>query len=166
MNHNKISTMLNFFKPMKNIFFFVIIGSSVSYVWGQSMPNSVMSAGGENVISANNKIQFTIGETITLESSKTTLGFHSIFLNYLDVENHSYSNSDKLFPNPIEDFLNVSISSLNSGLTIRNVNSEILLFKTLTDYNSLIDFRNFSSGFYIVEIGDAGHRCSYKFIKK
>ena len=125
-----------------------------------------MSAGGENVITANNKIQFTIGETITLESQKTTLGFHSIFSKSLDVENHPYSNTDKLFPNPIEDFLNVSISSLNSGLTIRNVNSEILLFKTLTDYNSLIDFRNFSSGFYIVEINDDGHRYSYKFIKK
>jgi hypothetical protein len=124
-----------------------------------------MSAGGENIITTNNKIQFTIGETITLESSKTTLGFHSIFSKSLDVENHQYSNGDKVFPNPIEDFLNVSISSLNSGLTISNLNSEILLFKTLTEYNSLIDFRNFNSGIYIVQINNAGYRISYKFIK-
>lgn len=151
---------------MKNIFFLVLILNSTNFVCGQSMPNSVMSAGGENVITANNKIQFTIGETITLESQKTTLGFHSIFSKSLDVENHPYSNTDKLFPNPIEDFLNVSISSLNSGLTIRNINSEILLFKTLTEYNSSIDFSNFNSGIYIVEINDAGHWNSYKFIKK
>jgi hypothetical protein len=148
-----------------NIFFFVLICGSTSFAWGQSMPNSVISAGGENVIAANNKIQFTIGETITLESSKTTLGFHSIFSKYLQVENHQYSNGDKVFPNPIEDFLTVNISSLNSGLTIRNINSEILLFKTLTEYNSLIDFSNFNSGIYIIEINDALKRKAYKFIK-
>jgi len=90
---------------MKNIFFFVLICSSTSFAWGQSMPNSVMSAGGENIITTNNKIQFTIGETITLESSKTTLGFHSIFSKYLQVENHQYSNGDKVFPNPIVQIL-------------------------------------------------------------
>ncbi len=151
---------------MKNIFFLVLIFNSTNFVCGQSMPNSVISAGGENVITANNKIQFTIGETITLESQKTTLGFHSIFSKSLDVENHLYSNTDKLFPNPIEDFLNVSISSLNSGLTIRNINSEILLFKTLTEYNSSIDFSDFNSGIYIIEINDDGHWNTYKFIKK
>ena len=144
----------------------IIILNSNQSLYGQSMPNSVMSAGGENVITSNNKIQFSIGETVTFESTKTTLGFHSIFSKSLAVENHQPTIGGRIFPNPIEDFLNVNVSSLNVGLTIRNLNSQILLIKTLTEYNNLIDFSSFNSGIYIVEINDAGHWNTYKFIKK
>jgi hypothetical protein len=65
----------------------IIILNSNQSLYGQSMPNSVMSAGGENVITSSNKIQFSIGETVTFESTKTTLGFHSIFSKSLAVEN-------------------------------------------------------------------------------
>lgn len=150
---------------MKYIFFLILICICPNSSWGQSIPNSVISAGGENVIAANHQIQFTIGETITLESSKTTLGFHSIFSRFLNVEKHQFIFGQKLFPNPVEDFLNVSVTKLDCGLTISNLNAEILFFKTLTEYNNLIDFRNFNNGLYIVEINDGGHRNSYKFIK-
>jgi len=163
--HDEISTMLNFLKPMKNIFFLVLILNSTNSVFGQSMPNHVISAGGENVVTTNNKIQFTIGESITLESSKTTLGFHSVFSKYLEVVYHHNLYNIQVYPNPIEDDLIVCITNLNSSLIIRNVNSETILSKTLTDYNNVIDFKDHNSGIYIIEITDGLNRKSYKFIK-
>ena len=150
---------------MKKLLGFIISCKLVTAVFGQSMANYVISAGGENIVTANNKIQFTIGESVTLESSKTTLGFHSIFSKYLKIVDYQGSNDNQVYPNPIEDNLNVTIKNLNSCLIIRNVNSEIILSKTLTEYNSVIDFTKYNSGIYIVEINDSLKRKSYKFIK-
>jgi len=150
---------------MKKLLVFILSVRFVSAIFGQSMANYVISAGGENIVTSNSKIQFTIGESVTLESSKTTLGFHSIFSKYLKVADYHYSNDNQLYPNPIEDYLNVCIKNLESHLIIRNVNSEILLSKTLTEYNSVIDFTNYNSGIYVIEINDAVKRKSYKFIK-
>lgn len=150
---------------MKKLLGFIISIKLVTAVFGQSMANYVISAGGENIVTSNSKIQFTIGESVTLESSKTTLGFHSIFSKYLKIVDYQYSNDNQVYPNPIEDNLNVTIKNLNSCLIIRNVNSEIILSKTLTEYNSVIDFTKYNSGIYIIEINDALKRKSYKFIK-
>ena len=150
---------------MKKLLGFIISINLVTAVFGQSMANYVISAGGENIVTANNKIQFTIGESVTLESSKTTLGFHSIFSKYLKIVDYQGLNDNHVYPNPIEDNLNVTIKNLNSCLIIRNVNSEIILSKTLIEYNSVIDFTKYNSGIYIIEINDALKRKSYKFIK-
>lgn len=160
------SSILNTSRQMKNLFFLILTTiNSVVNVFGQSMPNHVISAGGENVVTPKNKIQFTIGESITLESSKTTLGFHSVFSKYLEVIYQQNLYTIQVYPNPFEDDLIVCIANLNSSLIIRNVNSETILSKTLTEYNNVIDFKDHNSGIYIIEITDGLNRKSYKFIK-
>lgn len=151
---------------MKYIFILVLFFIVSNEVISQSLSSCVVSSGGENVVNSNSKIQFTIGETITLESSKTTLGFHSVFSKYLHVVDQQKSFYVKAYPNPVENNLVVEIENLNSGLIIRNINSQVVLSKTLIDYNNVIDLSNFASGMYIIEINGAGHSNSLKFVKK
>jgi len=93
----------------------------------------------------NNKMNIYFTKTII--SSNTTIG-----LTYLDGNETSW----KLFPNPVDEELNISIDSKMIGkkYTIYSVHGQLLLFGIISNENVRVDCSSLSKGSYILEINE------------
>jgi hypothetical protein len=87
--------------------------------------------------------------------------------NGISVINSEYE-SIRIYPNPINDILNIKISKLakDSELKIRDVNNRVLLTKTISNNQIQVDIKGFNPGIYFIEIQTNSERFLQPIIKK
>ncbi len=147
---------------MKNIFItFIIIVSSLFYVYGQSIYPSVVSPSGNNFYDSNNKLSWTLGELAvkTINSGNNTIsqGFQQPDYNNGNFIKKVIDNVDfTLFPNPVKDNLYIYVESekkLDLNIEIINIvgNKINAIMTYSTDYYK-INMSDLSKGIYVVKI--------------
>ena len=77
--------------------------------------------------------------------------------------NHLRQNNFTVFPNPADDFINISGLQLNESIYIFNMNGQIVLTYTATGKDEKLSVGHFPSGIYFVYVAN---RPTVKWIKK
>ena len=85
----------------------------------------------------------------------------------LESQTRNMENKISIFPNPVNDLLNVNLDLSNGEKTnykIFDLNSKIVNFNELL--NNQIDVSNLTKGVYILEINNTNNTNKIKFIKE
>lgn len=91
--------------------------------------------------------------------------YYSNIVKVLPNQNRQFSFS--ISPNPVIDFLNISIVSEESGnISVYDVTGKLLNKITINKNTSKIDCRNLSSGLYLLKYEDSKNKKDIKFIKQ
>ncbi|NTV84759.1 MAG: T9SS type A sorting domain-containing protein [Bacteroidales bacterium] len=146
-------------------------------LFSQSIQNEVVAAAGDDYVLGNNKISWTLGESI-IESFQTgniliSQGFHQpsfLFSEIPEQENPGFSAN--IFPNPAVRYITVNIPAPDDKalfrLTICDVTGKLLLNQAIvSDQENKIDLGQFSEGILfltIIRIKD-GNSQSFKIIR-
>jgi len=86
-----------------------------------------------------------------------------------NISNSKHTNNIKIYPNPIQSILTISINDDLKGvnLIIMDYSGKVLIEQKINNTNEEIDFRNFKSGFYLVILTLNGENIlSKKIIKE
>ncbi|KXH84949.1 hypothetical protein AU378_04115 [Chryseobacterium kwangjuense] len=76
----------------------------------------------------------------------------------LAVEETSMASDNlKVFPNPVQDYLNVSYDKNIISVTVYNAAGQEVIVKVINDSKARVDFSNLTSGIYMVKIIAAGN---------
>lgn len=145
----------------------------------QSIEKQVFASSGNELLNANNQLNFTIGEslvrTVSSSSNSVEQGFWKsaaqITLSTTDFSNQTINLV--VFPNPVTDYLNIKFFEDSSSNYIAEV-FDITGRKQMANINlnsqneNFINFTNTASGQYIVLITDTtlNKKITYKIIKK
>ncbi|MBB6462118.1 cadherin-like domain-containing protein [Flammeovirga kamogawensis] len=109
--------------------------------------------------------------TFTVSDSYSNQLIDQTFLiNLSTVTSSEYSLFDKisLFPNPIDNQLNINFEKISKGeIQIISLDGKVVSKKTFDNQRILnIDFNGFKSGFYFIRIHNGDQNISYKVLKK
>ena len=128
----------------------------------QSIVPSVIAASGEYFTNANNTLSWTMGESIIDTYSNTnnsiTQGFQQPLYTTVGVkENLAESVSVNVYPNPVNEHLNISVQAQNSGsvtIEIFDATGRLLIRKiqTAKQFTTTIDMKGFSSALYLLKV--------------
>ncbi|ARV15314.1 T9SS type A sorting domain-containing protein [Polaribacter sp. SA4-12] len=111
----------------------------------------------------NSDIKDLIGNSIALQK------FESYFLNNEVLSTDSFTPSNKLFiaPNPTSGFIKITNKKeALEKIVVYNLNGKIVFEKKVNQQESIIDFKNYSSGIYFVKIITSQGSQTKKIIKK
>ncbi len=72
----------------------------------------------------------------------------------------------KIYPNPVTDILNINTTLANFDVAIFDINGQLLLKRDLNSGNVLIDYSNFSSGIYFLQITTLEESQAFKIVKQ
>ncbi len=75
-------------------------------------------------------------------------------------------NNVALFPNPVKDILNIRTNSSDYDYAIYTIQGQLILENKNNKKNSSIDYSNFASGVYLLEIKLDENKKTFKIIKK
>jgi len=110
---------------------------------------------------------FSYGEVedYTVNIVETYAGFASTI--YRDAEELGIESSEmvKLYPNPVEDILNIELQAYRPTARIYNAQGMLIMVQDL-DLNTTVDVSNLSSGVYFVKIDDPKEPIVKFFVKK
>lgn len=86
----------------------------------------------------------------------------------LGTTDNSYTqNKVKVFPNPASDEFSINIKNLTkSELSIYNLNGEIIIQKTITSIDKIVDINHLTSGIYLIQIETGNETYYSRFMKK
>jgi len=112
-------------------------------------------------------------ETINITGGGAVAGASVVCNGFVDpFVNVEFTNNDEnlmIFPNPVNDILNVRLSETNSTditWNIVSITGQVVMSGTMTSNNSVIDISNFKSGMYILNLRDDQNNYFRKFNKK
>ncbi|KAF2332296.1 T9SS type A sorting domain-containing protein [Flavobacterium ginsenosidimutans] len=74
--------------------------------------------------------------------------------------------SFQFYPNPVKDILTIKNNSIINDIEIISVSGTSVLFKTINDIHSEIDFSNLSSGLYLLKVKSENQQKTIKLIKR
>lgn len=69
------------------------------------------------------------------------------------------------YPNPVNDFLNITASEGIENIQIYNVLGQLILEQEITGQDIKIDFSVYKSGIYLVSVFNAGNKSTFKVLK-
>lgn len=72
----------------------------------------------------------------------------------------------KYYPNPIENILNIESNSIISNLEVYNLNGQLLFENKYSDAKIAVDFKNYSTGVYLIVLKRDDKKETFKVIKK
>jgi len=99
-----------------------------------------------------------VNNCIAMDDSLVIIGLTESVLSFNKrhtnmTENNLYDKSYIVYPNPSADFVNINFfDSVYYNLTIRDINSKLILRQTENFGQSKIDISSFKNGIYIVEL--------------
>ena len=112
-------------------------------------------------------------ETISITGGGATTGAGVVCNGFVDVsENIEFTNNDQnlmIYPNPVNDLLNIRLSESNSDeitWNIVSITGQVVMSGTMTSNNSVINISNFKSGMYILNLKDDQNNYFRKFNKE
>ncbi|MCG3166207.1 MAG: hypothetical protein POELPBGB_01984 [Bacteroidia bacterium] len=99
---------------MKKIFLTLLPLAGAAVVSGQSISPQVIASAGTHYAAGNAQLSWTVGEpvitTVSNGSNIITQGFHQTLLNATAVEEQTVAGINvNVYPNPVQDVLNVNI---------------------------------------------------------
>ncbi len=80
--------------------------------------------------------------------------------------NNYIINRLELYPNPIKDILNLSFDQKKYDISIVNYLGQEVFFRSITNFDAIIDMSNFASGNYIVKLISENEFRNLKVIKE
>lgn len=101
---------------MKKIVLTLLPLAGAALVSGQSISPQVIAAAGTHYAAGNAQLSWTVGEpvitTVSNGSNTITQGFHQTLLSATAVEEQTVAGINvNVFPNPVQDMLNVNITN-------------------------------------------------------
>jgi len=112
-------------------------------------------------------------EMISITGGGAAAGAGVVCNGFVDIgENVEFANNDDnlmIFPNPVNDVLNIRLSETNSNeitWNIVSITGQVVMSGTMDSNNSVIDISNFKSGMYILNLRDDQNNYFRKFNKK
>jgi hypothetical protein len=112
-------------------------------------------------------------ETISITGGGAIAGASVVCNGFVDpFVNVEFTNNDEnlmIYPNPVNDVLNIRLSETNSDQITWNIVSitgQVIMSGTMNSNNSVIDISNFKSGMYILNLRDNQNNYFRKFNKK
>ncbi|WKK65652.1 T9SS type A sorting domain-containing protein [Lutimonas zeaxanthinifaciens] len=102
-----------------------------------------------------------------ISAEKNALGdaaLYSLISETLSVENYSL-DTNKVFPNPASDFLNVDKQFVSGNIEIYSLLGE-KVFDQVIEYNKALNISNLTPGIYILKLSNENITESLKFIKE
>jgi len=113
----------------------------------------------------------SVSQTLTVVQGQQNMAVMPALANQLSVN----SDTEKtglytvvLYPNQVSDVLNIKVSKLETGATIRvfNLNGAEVLSQRLTDAHQTVSFSRLPSGFYVVHVQNGTQLTRRKIIKQ
>lgn len=145
-------------KSIITVIFSLIILNSVM---GQTPVKGVISSSGSSFSNSTYQLDWSLGglTNSTFQSGDYVLtgGFQSTTLEILGIENLTPSIKISIFPNPTSAFINIKLDGENYGemeYTILNSTGKELNNERIKSSTERIDFTDYSTGIYIVNIED------------
>ncbi|TYB75403.1 T9SS type A sorting domain-containing protein [Bizionia algoritergicola] len=157
-----------------HVIFFLLFGFVIG-TFAQNIDKQVVASAGNTSSNANYQLTSTIGEPIIgLKGSSVSInqGFLAGATNdaTLSVEELVESESVKIYPNPVTDFVNISIPDNNENIRVTIYSATGKQVGNYTMNNALrnLDLSHLSSGMYLVQLDfkDAANSKTFKIIKK
>ena len=154
-------------KTSKNLFSFnaswkycVVIFLCFTQNYASTQSNLISGAFFSN--DSGEAINWSIGESITesviLDHSSLTQGFHQGLIERTNNDHGHFSGSLEVYPNPAEDWLTIEVSDnwLQAELLIYSVDGQRVYSGKLSSINQQIDLSDYTSGLYLVQLIKAG----------
>ncbi len=148
----------------KNLTLFILLMTSFSFGQTTIIKNS-MSPGGNIVSQGNVTILYAIGEIAVQETDAGTVHLSEGFIGpdmaeLLDIENYNQLDGIKVYPNPVQDNLNINFSEYNNyEIHLIDLNGkELLTFNIEDKIAPQLDLSLLKTGIYIMSIIDRTHK--------
>lgn len=132
----------------------------------------VVSSSGDYFSNSNGSISFTVGEvaieTITTGSNAITQGFHQTNLGVLSVGDIEDDLAIKVFPNPVSELLQVTLTNYtDKSYRLFDITGRLVTQKTFKKQQSEINLSPYVSGIYILALYDENNKRinTYRIIK-
>jgi len=118
-------------------------------------------------------LDYTLGEVVTAfgqnSENHLTQGFQQPKLSITDVEEFSDEVNISVFPNPVDEFINIRMNSYIDGCTIHlyDLLGKELLCKPIFENTLSIPFQSYSTGNYLLVLytKDRQKLITYKILK-
>ena len=114
-----------------------------------------------------------VGQTIYIGFYSSTTDLWFVGLDDIVVSNaatlsviDTKDNKLNVYPNPVENYLNINVDSKSSTANIINVAGQQIKIIKLTAGENKVNFTDLPKGNYIVRVEDEGQSKSYRIIKK
>lgn len=135
----------------------------------------VVSSAGETQKISGIEISWTIGEpvieTISSGSNALTQGFHQSGLTVTAIDELPLSEFElKVYPNPTFGFVTIQFDKLveNTNYSVFDINGKMIGNGVINSTNTLLDFKKFASGSYILKLNYSSNQPlqTFKIVKK
>lgn len=121
---------------------------------------AVIGNGGDTWTQGDYNLSFTLGEVAieTFIQSQTILtqGFHQETYQITQINETDKAFDISIFPNPTTDIININCNLVNAkgSLYVKDINGSTVYFllNFSTDQTQRIDFSQFSTGVYFIEV--------------
>lgn len=152
--------------------FTIVLLVSASCATAQSLTPQVVGSAGTSLTASGTSIEYTIGEvaTTTLTGGNTSLtqGFHQPELRFTSIETFDDDFSFQLFPNPTEQFVNITCNKKeNMQVRIMDASGKAIQLSPIFQEQITLDLQGLSAGMYVCIITDKAGKPlqSYSLIK-
>jgi hypothetical protein len=154
---------------MKFLFLILLFSSTV---FSQFISKDVISSSGKTQVGSNNKISWTLGETVVgimdSQNNQVSNGYHQgLNVSTLMIEDVSLDLKLIVYPNPTSNYLNVFHPNQdNFEVRITDINGKDIFLGNITK-SMPIDLSNYTKGVYFVTILNKDIKLinTYKIIK-
>jgi len=151
--------------------FFLFI--SFFYFFGYNA-QEIISTQGDYFTNGTGSLSWTIGEPITetysSASNDLSQGFQQTELQATLVEEAIIDITVQIYPNPVSDFLNISIDQqkINHSFLIFDAQGKLLKNEVILSSSSIIDFSLYTKGIYFLKIQNKDKQLikTYKIVKQ
>jgi len=147
---------------MKKILIAILAVTAVIQTFGQNARLDVIASSGDFFSNSSNSVSWTLGECITetFSSSGNTLtqGFQQSLYVVTSIDELMVEGiSVKAYPNPVSDFINISVKSDNAvlkniGIELYDSQGKILFMDKFSNDLIRLDMKNYSNGFYVLKV--------------
>lgn len=160
---------------MKKLLIWIVGFGLTTMAMSQTTNLELVSSSGDSFSNESYQINWSIGESMIETFSgghyQLTQGFHQSNYIVTKVEELSESSINiSVYPNPTSDFIFIDFTNslvTESVLTIANINGKVLQIKTSMNNSEKLDFANYVSGVYFLNVKQNNKVVeSFKIIKK
>ena len=144
---------------MKKSFLIFSFIFSCGYGFSQGIIQQVYASSGAYASNANFSLSYTIGEAITSTltggSYFLTQGFQQPNYNVTLVEDYAAGANLIVYPNPVDDFINIDLGSFNSEkyrYELYDITGKLMQNGNITDKITKLDMTPYASDIYFIRL--------------
>jgi hypothetical protein len=129
-------------------------------LYAQTLSPEVIASSGTNLSGPGGGMEYTIGEvataTLTAGSDVLTQGFHQPNIEIVGVEEFLDAYSIDLYPNPINDFVNIETDSdAELKVQVYTAHGQLVMSSETFINKVVLDVQNMANGPYVFKVSRA-----------